>query len=90
MAFRDGARQTGLHVNGATNAGQGMMSHPKAANIYAQWSNWESLTLSLSGVPADVNTFTLWKSFKDYGSVEHVELFETAGRRDGKARIRFR
>ncbi|KAL1959629.1 hypothetical protein VTO42DRAFT_1664 [Malbranchea cinnamomea] len=84
-------RPQGLYVNGSKRATHSMMSHAKASQILPQWSSWESLSLIISGLPFEINTFTVWKSFERYGSVEWVELFENrAGKRDGRGKVRFR
>lgn len=77
-------------MNESSSTSHGSMT-ARAAQIYAPWSTWESLSLIISGLPFEVNTFTVWKSFERFGSVEWVELFEnSAGRRDGKGKVRFR
>ncbi|KMP00255.1 RNA-directed RNA polymerase Rdp1 [Coccidioides immitis RMSCC 2394] len=68
-----------------------MEDRQRASRLFASWASWESLTVNISGLPKDISTFTIWRSFKVYGSIEWVEIFEdTKGRQDGRGKIRFR
>ncbi|KMU81659.1 RNA-directed RNA polymerase Rdp1 [Coccidioides immitis RMSCC 3703] len=70
---------------------KGMEDQQRASRLFASWASWESLTVNISGLPKDISTFTIWRSFKVYGSIEWVEIFEdTKGRQDGRGKIRFR
>ncbi|OJD12726.1 hypothetical protein AJ78_06725 [Emergomyces pasteurianus Ep9510] len=61
------------------------------ALIIGEWASWESVSVSLARIPRNVDTFTLWKSFSAYGSIDFIEIFENArGRREGEGRIRFK
>jgi RNA-dependent RNA polymerase len=45
----------------------------------------------LSGLPTNITTFTIYKSFRSHGSIDWIELFENAaGRRENRGKIRFR
>ncbi|WEW57495.1 RNA-dependent RNA polymerase [Emydomyces testavorans] len=68
-----------------------MSDQQRASHLFAPWTSWESLTVNVSGLPAAISTFTLWRSFKVYGSIEYIEIFEDSkGRREGRGKIRFR
>ncbi|EEH41892.2 hypothetical protein PAAG_03813 [Paracoccidioides lutzii Pb01] len=59
--------------------------------INGEWASWESLSVTLSGLPTDIDTFTVWKSFSAHGTVDYIELFEDArGRRERRGIVRYR
>ncbi|KGY15966.1 hypothetical protein PABG_11218 [Paracoccidioides brasiliensis Pb03] len=61
------------------------------AQINGEWASWESLSVTLSGLPTDIDTFTVWKSFSAHGTVDYIELFEDArGRRERRGIVRYR
>lgn len=62
-----------------------------AVNIYGEWTTWESLSVFISGIPENVDTFTIWNTFQAYGTIDYIELFENVrGTRDGRGKIRFK
>jgi RNA-dependent RNA polymerase len=68
-----------------------MLTPPSTSHIFAKWTSWDSLSVSLHGVPPNLNTFTVWKSLTQYGTIDYIELFEDSkGQRDGKGRVRFK
>ncbi|EEP75602.1 conserved hypothetical protein [Uncinocarpus reesii 1704] len=68
-----------------------MADQQRASQLFAPWTTWDSLNVFISGLPKDINTFTIWRSFKSYGTIEFVEIFENAkGAREGRGKIRFR
>ena len=55
------------------------------------WTHWLELSVKLSRLDPSITTRDLWMTFNKEGSVIGIELFEDHnGRRDGKARVRFR
>ncbi|KAI1950370.1 hypothetical protein LOZ57_001929 [Ophidiomyces ophidiicola] len=63
----------------------------RATRFFAPWTTWESLTVNISNIPPNANTYILWRTFKDYGTIEWVEIFENQrGKKEGRGKIRFR
>ena len=55
------------------------------------WAEWPELGVRISGLPEDVTTKDIWAALKGEGQIVTIEIFEDQnGKRDGKARVRFR
>ncbi|EEQ35243.1 RNA-directed RNA polymerase Rdp1 [Microsporum canis CBS 113480] len=86
-----GAFPPGIYAESPKGSASAMLERVKPSHLAPHWISWESLALTVSKLPTDVNTYTVWKSFSACGTVDFVELFENAkGNRVGRARIRFR
>ncbi|KAK2802180.1 hypothetical protein FQN51_004861 [Onygenales sp. PD_10] len=60
-------------------------------HINGEWVLWDSLALTIHGLPKDITTFTLWASFAQHGDVDYIEIFENGrGQREGKGKICYR
>ncbi|PGH12159.1 hypothetical protein AJ79_04453 [Helicocarpus griseus UAMH5409] len=71
--------------------GRSAIEPRNTAVINGEWASWESVSLTLSDLPKDIDTFTVWESFSVWGVVDYIELYERFnGEREGKGRIRFR
>lgn len=58
---------------------------------WLSWKNWESVSVSLRGIPRDVNTYRLWEFFHKMGNVTAIDIFDDRhGRRSHQGRVRFR
>lgn len=56
-----------------------------------QWAQWDCLSVFLSDLPDYINTFQLWDAFRAEGEIDSIDLWEDArGKREGKAKVRFR
>lgn len=86
-----GAFPPGIYAQSSKGSASAMLERVKPSHLAPHWISWESLALTVSKIPTDVNTYTVWKSFSACGTVDFIELFENArGDRVGRARIRFR
>ncbi|OJD25479.1 hypothetical protein ACJ73_03154 [Blastomyces percursus] len=56
--------------------------------IKGEWASWDSVTLSLTQIPKNANTFTLWKSFSPYGNIDYIEIYR--GNRERQGKIQFK
>lgn len=83
---------TGIHVRSPPRSRpSNMIDYSKISNIAPPWNSWESLGITITGVPEKATTFTLWKAFKGCGSVDFIEIFlDRRGAQAGKARLRFK
>ncbi|CZT04968.1 related to RNA-dependent RNA polymerase SAD-1 [Rhynchosporium graminicola] len=55
-----------------------------------EWQQWDELTIKLRGLAPHETTYNLWTTFRDYGTISFIEIFEgNGGNRDGGAKIRF-
>ncbi|KAI6089668.1 RdRP-domain-containing protein [Hypoxylon rubiginosum] len=54
-----------------------------------EWADWQSICLSVKGIPPKATTFDLWSLFQHHGQIVFVELFERNGVRTGSGRVRF-
>jgi hypothetical protein len=56
-----------------------------------EWTTWDFVDLFLSNLPPGIRTVDLWNNFKKEGEVDSIDIFVTRdGRKDNKARLRFR
>lgn len=86
-----GAFPPGIYTQSPHKPNQTMLERVKPSHLAPHWISWESLAVTVSNFPPNVNTYTLWKSFSACGTVDFIELFEDIrGKREGRGRIRFR
>ncbi|KAI9785648.1 MAG: hypothetical protein M1816_008271 [Peltula sp. TS41687] len=64
---------------------------PAPLVVNDEWKTWDEVSIKIRGLPHDITTLALYKVFQDEGSLDYIDLYEdSAGRKDGNARIRFR
>ncbi|KAN0066680.1 RNA dependent RNA polymerase domain containing protein [Elaphomyces granulatus] len=60
-------------------------------SIAEVWRSWPSLSIHISNVPVQANTFMIWEAFKEEGAIDSIDLFEDLqGNRMNKGKVRFR
>ncbi|CAL3968152.1 unnamed protein product [Diplocarpon coronariae] len=53
------------------------------------WMQHDEVSVRLGRVQHSETTYNLWRIFKQYGDISTIDLFESAGQRDGNARIKY-
>ncbi|OAT01878.1 RNA-directed RNA polymerase, variant [Blastomyces dermatitidis ER-3] len=82
-------RRAGLNVSSPSTRFTGRDTDSRNTSpIKGEWASWESVTLSLTRIPKNANTFTLFKSFSAYGNIDYIEIYK--GNREGQGKIQFK
>ncbi|RKF84169.1 RNA-dependent RNA polymerase 1 [Golovinomyces cichoracearum] len=53
------------------------------------WQKWDSILIEVGTLPMGETTYNLWKNFSRFGTVSHVEIYDSQGRRNRRGKIRF-
>ncbi|KAI1392565.1 RdRP-domain-containing protein [Hypoxylon trugodes] len=81
-----GSRRNPTSMNG--KSGQGPHLSALDTSFKPQWTDWDSISLRIRGLPPQATPLEIRTIFKVYGELDYVELFKgRRGERDGAARI---
>ncbi|KAJ6117399.1 hypothetical protein N7512_007124, partial [Penicillium capsulatum] len=67
------------------------MSFPPGPQDLRTWRDWESLAVTVVGIPREVTVHDLFRAFKKEGTITNIDIFDDRhGKRTSRGRVRFR
>ncbi|KAK2629689.1 hypothetical protein QTJ16_000509 [Diplocarpon rosae] len=77
-----------IRYTGGGIGGGGVQQVPLLRPEYS-WMQYDEVSIRLGRVQHSETTYNLWRIFEQYGDISTIDLFESAGHRDGNARIKY-